>query len=85
MFGKKYRKFPYFEPTLDYIMLRNFGMVRPIFTKIASKVAQDSKEKNFREMIARNVEGRGVDSTPPPPPVLLGLSGTQKSTNKSQQ
>ena len=45
-FVHKSRKFPYFEPTLDYITLRNFGTVRPIFTKIASKVAQDSKEKS---------------------------------------
>ena len=27
-------------------MLRNIGTVRPIFTKIASKVAQDSKAKS---------------------------------------
>ena len=53
---------------LDYIMLRNFRTVRPIFPKIAPKVAQNFKEKshessraekNFREIIARNVEGGG--------------------------
>ena len=59
--------------------LRNFGTVRPIFTKIASKVAQDSKEKSresaerekkIREIIARNVEGGGW-IPPPPPPGLI--------------
>ena len=47
MFCTQIQKIPYFEPTLDYITLRNFGTVRPIFTKIASKVAQDSKEKSL--------------------------------------
>ena len=75
-FVHKSRKFSNFEPTLDYIMLRNFGIVRPIFPKIAPKVAQDfkekSREKNFHEIIARNVEGGG-GRIPPPPPALLGL------------
>ena len=71
-------KFPYFEPTLDYITLRNFGMVHPICTKIASKVAQDSKEKscesavrrkNFSEIIAWNVEGGGGWIHHPPGPI----------------
>ena len=50
----KSRKFH--EPTLDYITLRNFGTST---TKIASKVAQDSKEKicesavPIRQFIAR--------------------------------
>ena len=44
-FVHKSRKFSNFEPTVDYIMLRNFGTVRPIFPKIAPKVAQDLKEK----------------------------------------
>ena len=57
-------------------------MVRTIFTKIASKVAQDSKEKShesavreffFREAIARNVEGGG-GWIPPPPPAGLALN-----------
>ena len=39
------RKISNFEPTFDYIMLRNFGTVRLIFPKIAPKVAQDFKEK----------------------------------------
>ena len=60
---------------LDYITLRNFGTVRPIFMKIASKVAQDSKEKSREEKKisryyrARNVEGGWI----PHPPVWLGL------------
>ena len=45
-FVHKSRKFSDFEPTLDYIMLRNFGTVHPIFRKIAPKVAQDLKEKS---------------------------------------
>ena len=74
-FVHKSRKFSNFEPTLDYIMLRNFGTVRPIFPKIAAIVAQDFKEKShessrrekkFHEIIARNVEGGG--GRPPPPP-----------------
>ena len=81
------RKFSDFEPTLDYIMLRNFKTVRPIFPKIAPKVAQDFKEKShessrrekkkIHEIIAQNVEGGGgrADSAPPPPPrPFSGLS-----------
>ena len=45
-FVHKSRTFSNFEPTLDYIMLRNFETVRPIFPKIAAKVAQDFKEKS---------------------------------------
>ena len=61
--------------------LHNFGTVRPICMKIASKVAQDSKEKVAKaqcakkneekkknlEIIAWNVEG-GILPPPPPPP-----------------
>ena len=66
-------------------MLRNLRTVRPIFPKIAPKVAQDFKEKKvmkacgagkkFREIIARNVEGGRIPPPPPPPHplVLLGL------------
>ena len=43
-FVHKCRKFSNFEPTFNYIMLRNFRTVRPIFLKIAPKVAQDFKE-----------------------------------------
>ena len=80
-FVHKSRKFSNFEPTLEYIMLRNFQTINPIFPKIAPKVAQNLKEKShessrrgnfFGEIIARNVEG-GADSAPPPP-ALLGLN-----------
>ena len=79
-FVHKSKKNPYFEPTLDHITLRNFRTVRLIFTKIASKVAQDSKEKSHEsaargKKILRNYRAKrqgGVDSTPPP--VWLGLS-----------
>ena len=73
-FVHKSRKCSNFEPTVDYIMLRNFGTVRPIFTKIAPKVAQDLKEKShesswrgkkFPRNIARNVEGGGGFRPPP--------------------
>ena len=78
MFCTQIQKFPYFEPTLDYITLRNLGTVRPIFTKIASKVAQDSKEKSREsavrgKKIPRNCRakrrGGGGFHPPPPPPV----------------
>jgi len=40
-----------FEPTLDYVMLRNSETVRPIFSKIVSKVAQDLKEKSHQSTV----------------------------------
>ena len=56
-------------------MLRNFGTVRPIFPKIAPKVAQDFKakshesswrgEKNSTKLSRETL--RGADSAPPPP------------------
>ena len=73
-FVHKSRKFSNFEPTFDYIMLHNLRTVRPIFPKIAPKVAQDFKEKimkacgaekNFCKTIVRNVEGGGF--RPPGP------------------
>ena len=84
-FVHKSRKFPNFAPKLDYIMLRNFGTVRPIFSKIASKVAQDLKEKSQEssrreKQIPQNYRAKcrgGADSAsppPPPPPALLGLN-----------
>ena len=86
-FVHKSRRFSNFEPTLDYIMLRNnFGTVRPIFPKIALmiKVAQDFKEnsnessrrgKNFpRNYRAKRRGGRIPPPPPPPPPALLGLN-----------
>ena len=83
-FVHKSRKFSNFEPTVDYIMLRNFGTVRPIFTKIAPKVAQDLKEKSHESsrrggIFPRNYRakrrggGGGIRPSPPPPPALLGL------------
>ena len=72
------------EPTFDYKMLRNFGTVRPIFTKIASKVGQDLKEKSHKSSQRKTKwlretsrvgggggGGEGVDSAPP---AWLGLS-----------
>ena len=57
-------------------MLRNFRTVRPIFPKIAPKVAQDfkkkvmkargAKKKKIHEIIARNVEGGGGFRPPGP-------------------
>ena len=49
MFCTQIQKIPIL---LDYVMLRNFGTVHPIFPKIASIVAQDSKEKS-RESAVR--------------------------------
>ena len=60
-FVHKSRKFSNFKPTFDYIMLRNFGTVRPIFPKITPKVAQNFKEKSHE---STRREGR----IPPPPP-----------------
>ena len=87
-FVHKSRKFSNFEPTVDYIMLRNFGTVRPIFPKIAPKVAQDLKEKKSWKLVARKKistklsretsRGGGI-RPPPPPPALLGLNGLSKS------
>ena len=51
MFCTQIQKIPIFEPTLDYITLCIFGTVRP---KIASKVAQDSKEKSRKSVVREN-------------------------------
>ena len=51
-FVHKSGKFPIFEPTFDYAMLRNSGTVRPIFIKVVSKDAQDAKLKS-RESLGR--------------------------------
>ena len=64
-FVHKSRKLSNFEPTFDYIMLRNLRTVRPIFPKIAPKVAQDFKEKSHESLrrgnkVPRNVEGGAV-------------------------
>ena len=83
-FVHKSRKFSNFEPTLDYIMLRNFRTVRPIFPKIAPKVAQNLKEKShessrrgkkiLRNYRAKRRGGGGIR----PPPALLGLKHRKK-------
>ena len=75
-FVHKSRKLSNFEPTFDYIILCNLRAVRPIFPKIAAKVAQDFKEKSHESLrrgeknsakISRETS-RGADSAPPPPP-----------------
>ena len=56
-------------------MLRNFGTVRPIFPKIAPKVAQDFKEKSHESLrrgkkYPRNYRAKrrgGADSAAPGP------------------
>ena len=75
-FVHKSRKFSNFEPTVNYVMLRYFRTVRPIFPKIAPKVAQDFKEKSHEssrreKKNPRNYRAKcrgGADSTPPPRP-----------------
>ena len=71
---------------LDYVTLRKLGTVRPIFPKIASKVAQGSKEKSresavrekkFAAELSRETSGGGGESTPP---VWLGLSSAVSDT-----
>ena len=75
-FVHKSRKFPNFEPTLDYIMLRNFGTVRPIFPKIAPKVAQDLKEKSHESSRRGKKIPRNYRAKRRGPPALLGLLNT---------
>ena len=70
-FVHKSRKLSNFEPTFDYIMLRNLRTVRPIFQKIAPKVAQDFKEKSHESL--RRGKNYRAKRWGPPPPVLLGL------------
>ena len=91
-FVHKSRKFPNFEPTLDYIMLRNFGTVRPIFPKIAPKVAQDLKEKshksphrgkNFPQNYRAKRRGGGGFRPPPPPPGPFRVNSLLTSTKSS--
>ena len=48
MFCTQIQKIFKFEPTFNYTTLRNFVTVCLILTKIASKVAQDSKEKSHK-------------------------------------
>ena len=81
-FVHKSRKLSNFEPTFDYIMLRNLRTVHLIFPKIAPKVAQDFKEKSHESLwrekkFPRNYRakrrGGRIPPPPPPPPGLLGL------------
>ena len=73
-FVHKSRILSNFEPTFDYIMLRNLRTVRPIFQKIAPKVAQDFKEKSHESLrrvkkIPQNYRAnRRGGQIPPPPP-----------------
>ena len=75
------RKILKFEPTFDYIMLCNLRTVRPIFPKIAPKVAQDFKEKShilaWKKMSAKLSREtlRGADSAPPPLPGPFRVKG----------
>ena len=72
-FVHKSRKLSNFEPTFNYIMLRNLRTVRPIFPKIAPKVAQDFKEKSHESLrrgkkFPQNYRAKrrgGADSAPP--------------------
>ena len=75
-FVHKSRKFSNFEPTLKYIMLRNFQTIRPDFSENSAKSCAKLERKKvmkargaesfFGEIIARNVEG-GAEFRPPPP------------------
>ena len=75
-FVHKSRKFSNFEPTLEYIILRNFRTIRPIFPKIAPKVAQNLKEKSHESSrrgknFLRNYRAKrrgGGGFRPPPGP-----------------
>ena len=52
-FVHKSRKLSNFEPTFDYIMLRNLRTVRPIFPKIAPKVVARLQRKKSWKLAAR--------------------------------
>ena len=71
-----------FEPTLDYIMLRNFGTICPIFPKMVPKVAQDFKEKSHEssrcgKKFPRNYRAkRRADSAPPGPFRVKAVTGS---------
>ena len=83
-FVHKSRKLSNFEPTVDYVMLRNFRTVRPIFPKIAPKVAQDFKEKRHEssrreKKIPRNYRAKcrgGGGADPPPGPFRVKAGQT---------
>ena len=81
-FVHKSRKFSNFEPTFDYIMLRNLRTVRPIFPKIAPKVVQDFKEKSHESLRRGKTRETSRGGGFRPPPVLLGLNGRLGISNK---
>ena len=74
-------------------MLRNYETVRPIFSKIMSKVAQDFKEKSRKsavrgEIFLRNYREKcGGGGLLGPPPVFLGLTSiiVNQNFNKKYQ
>ena len=78
-FVHKSRNFSYFEPTFDYIMLRNFGTVWLIFTKIAPNLhktwekkvmkARSTKKKNPQNYRTKHLGGGFC-----PIPAFLGLN-----------
>ena len=94
-FVHKSRKFSNFEPTLEYIMLRNFRTIRPIFPKIAPKVAQNLKKKshessrrgkNFLRNYRAKRRGGGRILPPPPGPFRVnGLSRNQNQFHKGRK
>ena len=67
-----------FEPTFDYIMLRNFETVLPIFPKMAPKVAQDFLKKSHKSLRRENIFPRNYRANRRGgrilPPALLGLN-----------
>ena len=75
-FVHKSRKLSNFEPTLDYIMLRNFGTVRPIFSENSAKSCARLERKKSWKLAARKKistklsreTSRGGRFPPPPPP-----------------
>ena len=87
-FVHKSRKLSNFEPTFDYIMLRNWRTVRPIFLKLRQKLRKTSKKKvmkacgagkNFRE----TSRGGGFRPPPPPPgPFRVKLESTESVITK---
>ena len=76
--------FQFFEPTVDYIMLHNFGTVRPILPiNCAKSCARLAKKKVMKARGAENIfprnyraKRRGGGYPPPPPPrPFSGLRG----------
>ena len=53
-FVHKSRKFSNFKPTLDYIMLRNFGTVFPIFPENSAKSCARLQRKKSWKLVRKN-------------------------------